>query len=344
MAELAASVIVCTRNRANYLNRCLESLLLQECQEKFEIVVVDNGSTDGTPQFLSEWCSEHAHFRSVLEARIGLSSAKNAGAQSAQGRLLIFTDDDVLLEPHWLQSYLDLFARIGERNTMAGGPIVPILDDLSSWPDWFDVVALPEAGLLDHKTERPLLSWEYVWGANMVIPSSVFRSIGLWNEEVGRKGEHRGTFEDTEYQDRLRAAGGTVWFCPNASLKHRVERDRIRPYTVISRAFARGRNEFLRDLLRTRGTIENPPREGRFFQLLTRLALQLTAWVRWTVVFSLIRNRVTFREVHAAAFWSGKSLERVRAGRESDRLTAWIGRGVFLVRRAALGLIQRMRY
>src|SRR6476620_7911729 len=105
MAELAASVIVCTRNRANYLTRFLESLLSQECSERFEVVIVDNGSTDETPELIKEWCSQHTHFRSVLESRIGLSSAKNAGARSAQGHLLVFTDDDVLLEPHWLHSY-----------------------------------------------------------------------------------------------------------------------------------------------------------------------------------------------------------------------------------------------
>ena len=110
--------------------------------------------------------SQTSPFRSILESRIGLSAAKNAGARSAVGRLLVFTDDDVVLDPYWLRSYIDLFERIGDRNTIAGGQR-PILDDLSAWPAWFDVGALPETGLLDYQTERPLLlgntSGEQTW-------------------------------------------------------------------------------------------------------------------------------------------------------------------------------------
>jgi hypothetical protein len=178
----------------------------------------------------------------------------------------------------------------------------------------------------------------------MAIPASLFRHVGLWNEQVGRKGEHRGTFEDTEYQDRVRAAVGTVWFCPSATLKHRVGRDRIEPHTIMSRAFARGRNEYLRELLRTRGTIDNPPRENGLFRLTIAHMVQIACWIGGTVAFILLRNRTTFRTAHAAAFSAGKSLERVRSGRENDRVVAWIIRGGFFGRRVALRLVERMRY
>jgi glucosyl-dolichyl phosphate glucuronosyltransferase len=341
MVELAASVIVCTRNRANYLVKCLETLLQQDCREKFETVIVDNASTDDTPRVIEEWCLKHSRVRYVRESRIGLSAAKNAGAQAALGRFLLFTDDDVLVHPRWVDSYLDLFARVGQHNIIAGGPIIPILDNLSSWPQWFHTAALPEIGLLDYESERSLLPWEYVWGANMAIPSSVFRTIGPWDEELGRRGEHRGTFEDTEYQDRLRTAGGSVWFCPGASIQHRVERERIAPRTLMSRAFGRGRNEYLRDLLRSRGTIENPPRENGVLGLLATLTVTLTKWIVWTCAFSVVKRQATFRRSHSAAFSSGKNLERVRAGRESDAPIGWAIRLAFFMRRVALSLTRR---
>jgi len=341
MVELAASVIVCTRNRANYLDQCLETLSKQDCREQFEIVIVDNASTDDTPRLIAEWCRKHPQFRSVRESRIGLSAAKNAGAQSALGRLLLFTDDDVLVHPHWVDSYLDLFARVGEHKTIAGGPIIPILDNLSPWPEWFDTAALPEAGLLDYRTERPLFSWEYVWGANMAIPSSIFSSIGPWDEDLGRKGEHRGTYEDTAYQDRLRASQGTVWFCPKASIQHRVERERIGPRTLMSRAFSRGRNEYLRDLLRSKGTIEDPPRENSLLLLLEALTASLVKWIAWTCAFSVVTSKATFSRAHSAAFSSGKILERARAGREKDVLIRGAGGVTFLMRRVALFLTRK---
>ena len=336
--ELAATVIVCTRNRSHYLTDCLESLSRQDCPEEFEVVVVDNGSTDQTPQLIRDWCQKHSNFRAIHETRIGLSAAKNAGAQSAKGRLLLFTDDDVVVAPEWVSSYLDLFRRIGEHNVMAGGPIVPVLDDLRPWPEWFDTAALPEAGLLDYQGERTLRSWETVWGANMAIPKAVFQNIGGWNEELGRKAEHRGTYEDTEYQDRIRDAGGTVWFCPGSVLKHRVEFDRIRPHRVMSQAFGRGRNEFLRNLLRSRGSFKNPPRETDLGSLLGTLALNLAGWVGWTLAFDVLQTQTTFRRLHRAAFLSGNILERTRGGRERGQLAQWVVRTTFLIRRVALFL------
>ena len=137
-AELPVSIIVCTRNRAGYLPTCLGSLARQHCDEPFEVIVVDNTSTDETPRVLAAWCLGDSRFRSVPEPRIGLSVAKNTGVGLARGRLLLFTDDDVIVDPGWVRSYLDFFARHREDSIIAGGPIVPVAADLGAWPPWFD--------------------------------------------------------------------------------------------------------------------------------------------------------------------------------------------------------------
>src|SRR5262245_12932000 len=96
-SQVIASVIVATRNRAHYLRDCLQSLSAQSCDRLFEIIVIDNGSTDETPQLLEQWCRVDSRCRTFRETRVGLSVAKNAGARLAKGRLLLFTDDDVLV-------------------------------------------------------------------------------------------------------------------------------------------------------------------------------------------------------------------------------------------------------
>lgn len=319
--ELPLSVIVCTYNRAHYLSACLESLARQECRVPFEVLVVDNGSADDTPHLLESWCREHPQFRSIRESRQGLSAAKNAGVRAARGQLLLFTDDDVVVERSWVRSYYEFFLRRTEGLFIAGGPIVPVPHDLGSWPAWFDPCALPDVGLLDYREERPLGRYEYVWGANMAIPAALFLRAGVWDENVGRKGEERGTFEDTEYQDRVLALGGTVWFCPSASLEHRIPRQDIEPSRLLRNAFARGRNQFWRQLPRDKdGELALTPRTD-YLRCLVGLGRHLGKLALWSVAFASGRRRWAFCRAHAAAESSGAAVDVLRAGRDSSRVT-----------------------
>ena len=110
-----------------------------------------------------------------------------------------------------------------------------------------DIVVMRKIAIIARGVnQRRLKPSEYVWGANMAVPKRLFEQCGVWDETVGRKGEERGTFEDTEFQDRVRAARGTVWFCPAAVVHHRVPRQAITPRRISSTAFMRGRNDVWR--------------------------------------------------------------------------------------------------
>jgi glycosyltransferase involved in cell wall biosynthesis len=337
-SSILASVIVPTRNRASYLAECLRLLSDQDCKEPFEIVVIDNDSTDDTSSVIEQWRKKNSKIRMFRETRIGLSAAKNAGARLANGRLLLFADDDVILQPNWVSAYLEWFARIGETNVLVGGPIIPILNDLQPWPHWFDERALTEVGLLDYGTERSLMDWEYVWGANMVIPADVYRRVGPWDESVGRRGDERGTYEDIEYQDRARAAGCTVWFCPAPALKHRVEPERLRTRTLIKKTFSQGRNEVLQETLRSGNTNPMVP-ASKLLPAAVALAINVGCWTWWTVLFRLIRNRASFAGTRAYAYLTANQIERIRVGRESSRTARIMIRAVFAWNRLLMRLL-----
>ena len=323
--QLPVSVIVCTRNRAEYLSDCLHSLARQNCTVSYEILVVDNDSTDDTPRVLREWSVKDPRLRTVREPRVGLSAAKNTGVRLARGQLLLFTDDDVIVDPGWVQAYVDFFERRAGRASAAGGPILPVPDDLGGWPEWFDSCAVPDVGVLEYREERQLGPHEYLWGANMAIPASHFTRFGAWDETVGRSGEKRGTFEDTEYQDRMRAAGGTVWFCPAARLQHRCARREILPSRLLSTAYSRGRNQFWQEVVarREHGTFA-PSRD--YVSGAALLTARLVTFVLSSLWFAFRPTRATFARAHAAAWASGASMDHLRAGRESTRLSAAIGR------------------
>jgi glycosyltransferase involved in cell wall biosynthesis len=337
------SVIVSTRNRAHYLPEVLRTLAAQECGASFEVIVIDNGSTDDTPALLEEWCRQDSRFRTACEVRPGLSRGKNAGIGLARAPLLLFTDDDMRVDPHWIDSYHRLFSRHENSLLLAGGPIVPVPHDLGTWPDWLDEAALTDAGLLHHCDDRKLLRFEYVWGGNMGVPKHLFDRLGLWDETAGLLGEQRVTredsrcYEDTEFQDRVRKAGGNTWFCPEAVVYHRLERQSVTPRHVSSRAFSRGRSEFWQNGLRVWHQVELVPKRNALGSLLA-LAASLASWSFWLILFRFSRRKGLFERARRAAFVSGRSLDSLRAGRKSMRLFMGAARLAFPARSLLLQL------
>lgn len=324
--EPAVSVIVSTRDRAHYLPEVLRTLAAQDCETPFEVIVIDNGSTDGTSALLREWCERDSRFRTECEPRPGLSRGKNAGIRIARAPLLLFTDDDMRVNPRWVASYHALFA--GNENTallLAGGPIIPIPHDLATWPDWLADAALADAGMLDHREQRALQKFEYVWGGNMAVPRRLFDRFGSWDETAGLQGDGRVTredsefFEDTELQDRVRNAGGSTWFCPRAVVYHRVDRASVTPRRILTTAFARGRNDFWRDGLRNLDRVELVPKRNAL-EAMIALAESLLRWGFWLLLFRFWGRRTLFARARQAAFESGRSLDSLRAGRKSRRL------------------------
>lgn len=110
---LRVSVIIPTHNRRELLLQLLESLLRQTLpREEFEIIVVCDGVTDGTPDKVRELAQKHSHLRLVEQTQGGPAAARNAGAKSAKAGLLAFTDDDCVATPEWLRAIIEPFDRI----------------------------------------------------------------------------------------------------------------------------------------------------------------------------------------------------------------------------------------
>jgi glucosyl-dolichyl phosphate glucuronosyltransferase len=335
--SIAVSVIMSTYNRAHYLPDALKALAAQECDAPFEVILIDNASTDGTAAVFQEWCRKDSRFRTAREPCLGLSYGKNAGIKMARAPLLVFTDDDMVTDPRWIESYRDLFARRETELMLAGGPYVPIPSDLGEWPSWFDESALADVALLHYWEERMLRKSEYVWGGNMAVPARLFERFGQWDETVGRRGDERGTFEDTEFQDRIRRAGGAVWFCPAATVQHRVPRETLTPRQISSTAFTRGRNDFWVQNLKIWHEVQSIPKRNIVVALMA-LGASLIRWGLWVVAFRLVRNRTSFRSMRGAAFASSRSLDSLRPGRDPGSLHPVATRMTFLARRLLLRL------
>ena len=144
--SLAATVAICTANRCARLAETLAALLPGVDFGAAEVVVVDNGSIDGTPRLLAEVVAAHPRgVRAVREERAGLSAARNRAVREARGDLLLFLDDDALPAPGWIEAY---FAAFGDGPiAAAGGPVEPIFD--GALPEWLDDRFLPYLSVWD---------------------------------------------------------------------------------------------------------------------------------------------------------------------------------------------------
>jgi glucosyl-dolichyl phosphate glucuronosyltransferase len=346
-SDVAVSVVISTRNRARYLVEGLRSLACQECDSPFEVIVIDNASTDDTKPVLEAWCRRDSRFTTAFEPRLGTSCGKNTGIRLARAPLLLFTDDDTVVDAHWIQSYVDLFARRREDLLICGGAIVPIPHDLGAWPTWLPEAALADLATLDHREERQLKPTEYLWGANIAIPKRIFERFGLWDETIGRQGEKRGTsedfskepweYEDTEIQDRIRKAGGEVWFSPVSVVRHRVPRHAITPRQIASTAFTRGRNDFWATHLPLWREVRLGPRRNAL-KVLPLLSWSLLNWGFWLVAFRLLQRKQFFERARLSAFASGRRMDSLWAGRGLTRLSSSVNRIVFVIRSVLLRL------
>lgn len=243
------SVVVCTRDRAVSLGRTLASLAEQvACSDSvsWEVVVVDNGSSDDTPQVTEAHRDRLDRLRLVSEPIAGLSRARNRGMQAATGSVIAYLDDDAEVEPGWLAALARRFT--DPAVTAVGGPIRLVFP--SGRPAW-----LPHrleayyAGLELGDEPRLLGPAEYPFGANMALRAEALRDVGGFDERLGRTGRDLISDEEADLFGRLRQRTGSLWWEPEAAVRHHVPADRSTRGFVVRRAYAQGRSRARRDRL-----------------------------------------------------------------------------------------------
>src|SRR4051794_32553856 len=147
--RLEVSVVLSTYNRGPLLEPALRSVLAQQqaLTPPFELIVVDNNSTDGTRDIIQRIAAGDPRVRYVFEAPQGLSHARNAGIREARAPFIAFTDDDVRAEPDWIAALLRAFRESPEVD-FVGGRVLPIWP--SPPPAWLTCDHWAPLALVDH--------------------------------------------------------------------------------------------------------------------------------------------------------------------------------------------------
>jgi len=275
------TVILCTYNRCQSLVRALDSLAASILSEtiEWEVLVVDNNSSDQTKAIVEDFCRQYpGRFRYLFEPQQGKSYALNAGIREARGDILAFVDDDVTVEPMWLQN---LVAALRDSQwSGSGGRTKP-----ATWvrgfvpPRWLALdgpcsllgalCAYSDPGDLPGELKDPPI------GGNVAYRKEMFERYGHFRTDLGPFPNSKIGFEDIEFGRRLMAGRERLCYVPSAVVYHEVPEKRVRKEFFLAWWFDFGR-----------GTVRNIGKRPDTREILKIVARTLLTSLQWAPTFN----------------------------------------------------------
>jgi len=246
------SAIVCTHNRAPRLRGALASLAAQSLAPgAFEIVVVDNASTDATRATVEAARAAGAPIRYLHEPRLGVSHARNRGWQEARAPLVAFLDDDALAPPDWLARIVAGFAQLAPKPGCLGGPVEPIWE--VPRPAWLPDSLLAYLSVLElAQAAGPITRGKFLYGTNASFERAQLAAIGGYSPSLGPIGGWQRSGEDTFVQKQLRARGLALWYDPELRVRHHVPAERATQRWLLRRLYLEGMSRAGQQILEAR--------------------------------------------------------------------------------------------
>ena len=213
--EVDVSIIIPVFNQLEYTHACLASLQVVEEQTRFEVIVVDDCSTDSTQEVVTR-IPGVVYLRN--DSNSGFIASCNTGAKAARGKYLVFLNNDTLVKPGWLTALVDTFKEERRAGIVGSKLVYPdgrlqeaggiIWQDASGWNyGKFDDAAKPEYNYLREV--------DYCSGAALMVTKALFESIGGFDSRYAP-----GYYEDTDLAFKVRQAGYRVLYQPLSEVIH----------------------------------------------------------------------------------------------------------------------------
>lgn len=248
MPDPQISAIICTHNRDTYLGAAIDSLLAQFAAG-FEVVVVDNNSSDRTREVVEQRLSD-PRLKYVFEPVLGLSVARNTGAKESRGEILAYLDDDAVACDRWLQILYSAYEN-NSKIAIAGGKVTLLWPQGIQQPRWLSPGLAANLGAYDLGDsivyiEQPGLTPR---GLNYSIRRSFLNEIGGFDPNLGRVGKNLLSNEELQMTELALQRGWQVAYLPDALVAHNVAPERLNRSWFLNRGWWQGISECYREQL-----------------------------------------------------------------------------------------------
>lgn len=213
-------VVVCYNEEAN-IGECLDSLVGQDYSSgTYEIVVVDNGSTDATADIVKEFQNRYPFIRIIVEPRRGMAIVRNAGVRASRFPLIAYLDADCVATPHWLRSLVTVYqnGKKNDVNVVAVGGQSLIPEESGSFQEALKIALNCYIGSAGRVTGKCHPHERYVKdlpSLNIIYERSLFDAIGYYNESILEAGE------DADFSYRIIKRGMKLLYSPAPVVYHK---------------------------------------------------------------------------------------------------------------------------
>jgi glycosyltransferase involved in cell wall biosynthesis len=233
------TIAICTYNRQKFIGECLHCLSVQDiAPEDWEVIIVDNASTDGTAAIVKDFIAQHPllPFRYVHEAQKGLSYARNRSITEAAADIITFIDDDAEAVPHFANTILQ-FMQANPTAAGAGGRVLPKYSE-SPEPVWMNKYLNGFIGKVDHGGSPRVFEgkMKYPIGCNMTYRKSLLKKVGGFNNQLTFRGDDKHIFYAVT---RLNPA---VFYLHEALVYHNIDAHRL-TFDYFKKLFLKTGNE-----------------------------------------------------------------------------------------------------
>ena len=222
------SIVMSTYNRGELLHDAIRSVLAQRVSitPAFELIVVDNNSTDSTREIVERFAAADGRVRYLFEPQQGLSYARNAGIREARAPFIAFIDDDVRAEPEWVAAIIRAFREHPEAD-MVGGRVLPVWP--AAIPVWLTRDHWTPLALVDHGEASVVVTADHpicLVGAG-ACRRTVFEVVGLFATGLQRVKDAIGSLEDHEFLLRVLRTGRKGVYDPRIILHAEIQPNRL---------------------------------------------------------------------------------------------------------------------
>jgi len=287
LTKPVVSVVICTYNRDKFIGEALNCLTKQTLSpDLFEIIVVDNNSTDNTASIVQKFMTEHPglNIRYVPEKNKGLSFARNRGIQEALAPVITYIDDDAEATPGFLQSIVNFI----EANTTVvgiGGKVIPKYSETEE-PKWMSKYLNGFVGRMDYGPSPKQFdnTMKYPAGCNMTYTKAILQKAGGFNNQLTFRSDDKYIFH------QVTKLSSQIYYLPGAMLYHNIDKDRL-SFVNFQKLFLKSGNE---EKIRVRSEKGETAVIKKFAELILKTSASIALYILYILKGKELKGRYIF--------------------------------------------------